>query len=68
VEIVILRSKKAQPFGYSKVSYSPLDNVCIITGQPGNRRPPEEEIHRINYTGSFLNGKVFESTYQRGQP
>ncbi|MGZ4055749.1 MAG: FKBP-type peptidyl-prolyl cis-trans isomerase [Bacteroidia bacterium] len=54
----------------SKVSYSPLDNgMYYLPISQGTGSPPERgNTVKINYTGSFLNGKVFESTYQRGQP
>jgi FKBP-type peptidyl-prolyl cis-trans isomerase FkpA len=30
--------------------------------------PQEGDVIKVNYTGSFLNGKVFESTYKHKQP
>ena len=54
----------------SKVSFSPLDNgMYYLPISQGTGTPPERgNLVKINYTGSFLNGKVFESTFQRGQP
>ena len=54
----------------SKVNYSPLDNgMYYLPISQGTGTPPEKgDVIKINYTGSFLNGKMFESTYQRGQP
>ncbi|MGM0432299.1 MAG: FKBP-type peptidyl-prolyl cis-trans isomerase [Spirochaetota bacterium] len=30
--------------------------------------PAEDDVVRVNYRGSFLTGRVFESTYESGQP
>ena len=67
----IEEQRKLQTFlDTSKVSYSPLDNgMYYLPISQGAGSPPERgNIIKINYTGCFLNGKVFESTYQRGQP
>ncbi len=36
---------------------------------PGNGpKPSASDIVTVNYQGSFINGKVFDSSYKRGQP
>lgn len=36
--------------------------------QGAGESPERGDVVKINYTGSFLDGRVFESTYMRGQP
>jgi FKBP-type peptidyl-prolyl cis-trans isomerase FkpA len=52
------------------VSYSAINQGMYILpiAQGIGSFPQKGDILKINYTGSFLNGKVFESTYERGQP
>jgi FKBP-type peptidyl-prolyl cis-trans isomerase len=52
------------------VSYSAIDQGMYVLPimQGTGSFPKKGDILKINYTGSFLNGKVFESTYERGQP
>jgi FKBP-type peptidyl-prolyl cis-trans isomerase FkpA len=54
----------------TKVSYSLLGNgmYYLPISQGTGISPERGNVVKINYTGSFLSGKVFESTYQRGQP
>jgi len=54
----------------SKVSYSKLANgMYYLPITQGAGTPPEKgNVVKINYTGSFITGKVFESTYDRAQP
>ncbi len=54
----------------SKVSFSRLQNgIFYLPVTQGSGSFPERgNTLRINYTGCFLNGKIFESTYDRGQP
>lgn len=54
----------------SKVSYSKLANgMYYLPITQGSGTPPEKgNVIKVNYTGSFITGKVFESTYERGQP
>lgn len=67
----IEEQRKLQTFlDTSQVSYSPLDNgMYYLPISQGAGSPPERgNTLQINYIGTFLNGKVFESTYQRRQP
>ena len=54
----------------SKVSYTPLDNgMYYLLLKKGKGNPPEKgDLVKINYTGTFLNGNVFESTCYRKRP
>ena len=54
----------------SKVSFSKLKNgMYYLPITQGAGTPPEKgNIIKINYTGCFLSGKIFESTYDRTQP
>ncbi len=54
----------------SKATFSRLENgMYYMPITQGSGNPPEKgNIIKINYTGSFLSGKVFESTYDRSQP
>jgi FKBP-type peptidyl-prolyl cis-trans isomerase len=67
----IEEQRKLQTFlDTCNVSYSPLENgmYYLPISQGAGSLPERGNAVKINYTGSFLNGKVFESTYQRGQP
>ncbi len=54
----------------SKVSFSLLHNgmFYLPITQGAGAHPERGNTIQLNYTGSFLNGKIFESTYDRGQP
>lgn len=54
----------------SKVSYSKLANgmFYLPITQGSGTRPEKGNIIKVNYSGSFITGKIFESTYERGQP
>ncbi len=54
----------------SNASYSRLQNgMYYLPITQGSGAVPENgNIIKINYTGSFLSGKTFESTYDRSQP
>ncbi len=54
----------------SRASYTLLQNgMYYLPITQGSGTPAEKgNIVKMNYTGSFLNGKVFESTYERSQP
>lgn len=54
----------------SKASFSRLQNgMYYLPITQGSGVPPEKgNCIKINYTGSFLSGKIFESTYDRAQP
>lgn len=54
----------------SSASYSRLQNgMYYLPIKQGTGTPAEKgNVIRMNYTGRFINGKVFESTYDRGQP
>lgn len=51
-------------------SYTRLQNgMYYLPITQGTGTPPEKgNVIKMNYTGCFLNGKVFESTYDRAQP
>jgi FKBP-type peptidyl-prolyl cis-trans isomerase FkpA len=53
-----------------QLTYSPLNNGMYYSPiSQGTGTPPESgDVIKINFVGRFLNGKMFESTYQRGQP
>ena len=36
--------------------------------QGSGARAEKGNVIKMNYTGSFINGKMFESTYERSQP
>lgn len=50
--------------------FSPLDNgmYYLPERQGAGETVKSGDLIRINYKGYFLNGKKFESTYERGQP
>ena len=54
----------------SEVSFSRLQNgmFYLPLTQGSGSFPERGNTLTINYIGCFLNGKVFESTYDRGQP
>ncbi len=54
----------------SRDGYTKLDNgmYYLPVTQGTGERPERGNVIRINYSGSFLSGKVFESNYDRGQP
>ena len=54
----------------SKVSYTLLDNgmYYLPIKQGSGETSKRGDVVKMNYSGSFLNGKVFESTYDRAQP
>lgn len=54
----------------SKDEYKQLENGMYYfpISQGAGERPHAGDLIRVNFTGSFLSGKVFESTYDRGQP
>ena len=39
-----------------------------VISQGNGVRPGPEDVVRVNYEGSLLNGQVFDSSYTRGQP
>jgi FKBP-type peptidyl-prolyl cis-trans isomerase FkpA len=54
----------------NKTRFSVLNNgLYYIPLRPGTGLPATKgDLLRVNYKGYFLNGKQFESTYDRGQP
>jgi FKBP-type peptidyl-prolyl cis-trans isomerase len=53
----------------ASVKYEPVSGIYYLPVKQGSGELPSAgDRIRVNYTGSFLNGKVFESTYDRGQP
>ncbi len=54
----------------SRVAFTSIQNgIFYLPIKQGSGTPPEKgDRIKINYTGCFLNGKIFESTYDRGQP
>ena len=54
----------------AKTSFYPLnDGMYYLPLKQGSGDMAEKgNIVKINYKGCFLNGKVFESTYERGEP
>ena len=54
----------------SNVSYSKLANgmYYLPITQGSGARAEKGNVIKMNYTGSFINGKMFESTYERSQP
>ncbi len=53
----------------TKAGYSKLANgmYYLPISQGSGNRPEQGNVIKINYTGTFFNGKIFESTYERGQ-
>jgi FKBP-type peptidyl-prolyl cis-trans isomerase len=50
-------------------SYTEVSGIYYLPLKQGSGELPETgDKVKVNYTGAFLNGKVFESTYDRGQP
>lgn len=54
----------------SNVNYNLLNTgIYYLPERTGNGDFPEAgNLVKLNYTGRFLNGRLFESTYQNGQP
>lgn len=47
---------------------SGLQYEIITAGDEGSEKPTRESKVRTHYHGTFLDGKVFDSSYDRGQP
>lgn len=47
---------------------SGLQYKVVRSGPPDGMRPQETDEVKVNYEGKFLNGKVFDSSYERGMP
>lgn len=45
---------------------SGLQYQIIASGDPNGAKPQYSSIVRVNYEGTFLNGEVFDSSFQRG--
>lgn len=50
------------------VTGSGLQYEIITAGEEGGESPTRESTVRTHYHGTFPNGKVFDSSYDRGQP
>jgi FKBP-type peptidyl-prolyl cis-trans isomerase FklB len=40
----------------------------IQSGPPGGESPDSNDLVRVDYEGSLIDGAVFDSSYERGQP
>jgi peptidylprolyl isomerase/FKBP-type peptidyl-prolyl cis-trans isomerase FklB len=40
----------------------------VQSGPPGGESPDNNDLVRVEYVGTLLDGTVFDSSYQRGQP
>lgn len=47
---------------------SGLQYEIIEAGEEGSEKPTRESKVRTHYHGTFIDGKVFDSSYDRGQP
>ena len=47
---------------------SGLQYEIIEAGEEGSEKPSKESKVRTHYHGTFIDGKVFDSSYDRGQP
>ncbi|PIE24909.1 MAG: peptidylprolyl isomerase [Neptuniibacter caesariensis] len=47
---------------------SGLQYKIIEAGEEGSEKPTRESKVRTHYHGTFIDGKVFDSSYDRGQP
>ena len=50
------------------VTDSGLQYEIITAGEEGGANPTRESTVRTHYHGTFIDGKVFDSSYERGQP
>ncbi|MDO6562821.1 FKBP-type peptidyl-prolyl cis-trans isomerase [Amphritea sp. 1_MG-2023] len=50
------------------VTDSGLQYEIITAGEEGGASPTAESTVRTHYHGTFIDGKVFDSSYDRGQP
>ncbi len=51
-----------------RVLPSGVQYKVVREGPPGGRRPgPNDEV-KVHYEGKLIDGKVFDSSYERGQP
>lgn len=50
-----------------KTTYTGLQYKCIEKGWEGSTRPDNAKTVTITYTGKFINGHLFESTYNNEQ-
>ncbi len=50
------------------VTDSGLQYEIITAGEEGGESPTRESTVRTHYHGTFTDGKVFDSSYERGQP
>ncbi|MFL5763057.1 MAG: FKBP-type peptidyl-prolyl cis-trans isomerase [Bacteroidia bacterium] len=52
-----------------QANYTETGGIYYLPVKQGSGDKPSNGDHiKVNFTGSFLNGRVFESTYDRGQP
>jgi peptidylprolyl isomerase/FKBP-type peptidyl-prolyl cis-trans isomerase FklB len=51
-----------------KVLPSGLMIQVVRSGPPEGLRPQKDDEVKVNYEGKLIDGTVFDSTYQRGQP
>jgi peptidylprolyl isomerase/FKBP-type peptidyl-prolyl cis-trans isomerase FklB len=51
-----------------KVLPSGLQYKVVRTGPADGMRPQRQDEVKVNYEGKLLNGKVFDSSYERGGP
>jgi FKBP-type peptidyl-prolyl cis-trans isomerase FklB len=47
---------------------SGLQYKVLAKGQSSNPHPTPLDFVKIHYRGNFIDGKIFDSSYQRGQP
>lgn len=50
------------------VTPSGLQYKILSSGPAGGRMPTTDDQVKVNYEGKLLDGTVFDSSYQRGQP
>ena len=51
-----------------KVLPSGLQYKIVRSGPADGMRPQKQDEVKVNYEGKLLNGKVFDSSYERGVP
>ena len=51
-----------------QVTASGLQYKVLFSGPASGRTPRGEDQVKVNYEGKLLDGTVFDSTYQRGEP
>ena len=51
-----------------KVTASGLQHRRVSAARPGGRRPDPTDVVTIHYVGRFIDGRIFDSSRERGEP